>query len=699
MSWWQRHAGLRCPPPPAGGGSPLPPLPPMPLAACQRACAADPTCAGVSTDVAVVAWDVAPGRNCYAGHGAVELVDGDGTVDSCFRMALPQCRAQCLLTPRCTGVEWARGSGACCLRADVEPAQCDEGDPDWDLHTVSTRHAVPADARPCRLLNTSTVGQCDTYGETSDTHILHRNTTTTTTTSKPWWRTSHYAERSFMPRHYSCDADTPNATCTLQQLTKLLPGVVAEGYTVVNVDWPVEAGPNSLYEGFGAKDYWRVDPLLGTTQDWLAFVGDAHRRGLKVVADFNPSYFWTGAPAFQRALRDVRQYGVDGPLLPATSPARWFRWNATCPDGVPSQPPSPDAHPRDGITNSWVRAEDAGGACYWSIWGVGQPCGDLDAPEWRAELTAILTHWAVDMGLDGFMLDAPPYYLATPRDVEDPLDGVHDAVLARRIREVVVEPMHALGVAVFGETYNLLRPSYNKMLDAGRNTDMPDGVAGFPSRLHDMVAAGDATGLETLLRETVDVLAGWSGGAVRTEPDLRGTLAVVGQKAAVTALVGMYYVVRMGDPNCRSPLPGYGPYPSGDEWPGGCFGKWRGTDAMVTTLRAIHAHPGLRPGSPRQLLANWTATGGVAKGVFVALRGGGDDDDSGEAVVLLFNFATSPTTVAIQQTPMTPVLAGQTSRDLIAGGRGPQIPASGEDWTVGLPAHGWRALAVKIKTT
>ena len=184
--------------------------------------------------------------------------------------------------------------------------------------------------------------------------------------SKPWWLTTHWAERSFMPRHYSCDpTHAPNTTCTLKQLQALLPNIQSEGYSVVNVDGPIEAGPNSLYEGFGVKDYWKVDSKLGTTQDWLDFVDDAHRRGLKVVADFNPSYFWTGSPHFQSALEDVRRYGLDS--LPLNSTARWFRWNETCSDTSPAQPP--DINPEDGITNTWVRASNANGACYWSIWG------------------------------------------------------------------------------------------------------------------------------------------------------------------------------------------------------------------------------------------------------------------------------------------------------------------------------------------
>jgi hypothetical protein len=493
----------------------------------------------------------------------------------------------------------------------------------------------------------------------------------------------------------------------------------AQGYSVINIDWPVDASPNSLYEGFGARDYWSVDPQLGTAADWLAFVDDAHRRGLRVVADFNPSYFWTGAPAFKQALEDVAAYGIPrtsvfagAQAMPADSPARWFRWNASCPQDSMVQPH--DEHPTNGVTDGWVRVRSpaARGACYYSIWGKGQPCGDLASPEWRKELTSIIRHWIVDFKVDGFMLDAPTYYLAYDGpDQDDPISGRHDDVVVSRLREVIVEPAHALGAAVFGETYNLLRPPANKMLDGGRNTDMSagaGGVPGFPGKLHAMVMSGDTSGLEHLLETTVDVLAGWSGGgAVRTEPDSRGNATIAGQKAAVTALLGTYYVVRMGAPNCTSPYPSFGPSPSGDEWPDGCFGKWAGaTPAVAATLKAAHAH--LRPGTARRVLNVSVLRGalrgaekgegrvGVTAPVYAALReavgGGSDDGSDARAAVLVFNFSPFPVTVSIDVAG-SGVAVPQESEDLIRGGAGPDIVAGGVCDRAG--CGGWREMTSK----
>lgn len=49
--------------------------------------------------------------------------------------------------------------------------------------------------------------------------------------------------------------------------------------------------PGGSYHGYATTDYYRVDPRLGTNDDWAALVADAHGRDIKVVMDmiFNHS--------------------------------------------------------------------------------------------------------------------------------------------------------------------------------------------------------------------------------------------------------------------------------------------------------------------------------------------------------------------------------------------------------------------------
>lgn len=261
--------------------------------------------------------------------------------------------------------------------------------------------------------------------------------------------------------------------------------------------------------------------------------------------------------------------------------------------------------------------------------------------------------------------------------------------------------MHALGAAVFGETYNLRWPTVTKMLDGGRNTDMPSGLGGargFPSMLHEMVVAQNASGLEPLLRSTVDVFTSW-GGVSRTEPHSGGPAAVAGLKAAATALLANYYVVRMG-PDCTTASPsvpwapdmgpGYGPNPPGDEWPGGCFGDWIGAKLVAPTLRALNRSRALRPGTPRQAVEIAHSSGCEAC-AYAALR---SHAASADAALVAFNFA--PTSVEVTLAPLARVgVVGNSSTDLIRGGRGPALDPQ-RPWTLKMEPRGWVAYAVRI---
>jgi hypothetical protein len=546
------------------------------------------------------------------------------------------------------------------LRGNIKISQCDKSSGSWDTHIIAAEK-IPEESRPCFLRTNISIADCDTASEDYDTH------TRSSSGNSPWWLTTNFAERTIMPRHFSCSRrsnsnasrdDTAVQTCTLPEIRQLLDGFQQQGYSVINIDWPVDSGPDSLYEGFGARDYYTVDPLLGSNpqdratvlSEWKALVGDIHSRGMRVVSDFNPSYFWSGAPVFQQALADVAKYGPVRANQPATSPSRWFRWASLdtegCKNAKTVQPA--DDEPEDGFTDAWIKATNAK-ACYWGIWGVGQPAGDLASKEWQQELTRILTHWVTDMGLDGFMLDAPVDYLgATSTNGDHYFDGgdMHQQDLARRVRRVIVDPVHALGGFVMGETYSPAgwsRPTLGKMLDGGRDTDLPDGTwLGFPGQFRALVVSGDATSLEAVLETTVDRYVGWYG-TPRTEAwyDKSETGAAALEKtvlqAAATALLAGYYVTRMGT-QCQSPHRSYGPEPPGDQWPGGCFGNWLDTfevDAdghrtssidvraqLYATLKALPNISALHPGTTRTVvpLTSTGTTSAQANGAYAALR-------------------------------------------------------------------------------
>jgi cyclomaltodextrinase len=74
--------------------------------------------------------------------------------------------------------------------------------------------------------------------------------------------------------------------------------------------------------GYDTTDHLRIDPRLGTGEDFDRLVAAAHGRGLRVLLDGVFNHVGRSFPAFRQAL-------ADGPGSPA---GRWFRWR----DGAPA---------------------------------------------------------------------------------------------------------------------------------------------------------------------------------------------------------------------------------------------------------------------------------------------------------------------------------------------------------------------------
>ena len=254
---WTRHAGLNCLSKgedlevPEGSSAGI-----LSLEDCQQECIDMAGCDGVVRDVLNLTWDVQPNTNCYEGHGATDLADGIGSAEDCQIMTENECRTQCVLTPGCTGVAYSvEYGGYCCLRADIFLPKCDTG-PGWDTHVLAD---IQPGAGNCYRRGNVSVALCDAQSEDFDTFLLGEYAAAG---AAPWWLTTHFAERAFMPRHFSCSGSL-NSTCTFSEIKDMLPEVQAQGYSVINVDWPIESGPDPLCESPSSPN--RQAPLVFTS--------------------------------------------------------------------------------------------------------------------------------------------------------------------------------------------------------------------------------------------------------------------------------------------------------------------------------------------------------------------------------------------------------------------------------------------------
>ncbi len=54
--------------------------------------------------------------------------------------------------------------------------------------------------------------------------------------------------------------------------------------------------PGGSYHGYATTDYYRVDPRLGTNEDYLRLIDKAHRRGIRVIMDLIFNHCGSGHP-------------------------------------------------------------------------------------------------------------------------------------------------------------------------------------------------------------------------------------------------------------------------------------------------------------------------------------------------------------------------------------------------------------------
>jgi len=157
--------------------------------------------------------------------------------------------------------------------------------------------------------------------------------------------------------------------------------------------WLLPFYPSPLRDdGYDIADYTDVHPAYGTLADFRFFLREAHRRGLRVITELVVNHTSDQHPWFQRARR-----------APSGSSARdFYVWSDT-----------PDRYKdariifKDFEKSNWTW-DPVAGAYFWHRFYSHQPDLNFANPQVRKEITKVMDFW-LDMGVDGFRLDAVPY--------------------------------------------------------------------------------------------------------------------------------------------------------------------------------------------------------------------------------------------------------------------------------------------------
>jgi maltose alpha-D-glucosyltransferase/alpha-amylase len=156
--------------------------------------------------------------------------------------------------------------------------------------------------------------------------------------------------------------------------------------------WLLPFYPSPLRDdGYDIADYTTVHPSYGTLDDFKAFLTAAHNRDLRVIIEMVMNHTSDQHPWFQEA-RSSRD-----------NPKRdWYVWSDT------------DAKYQgvriifiDTELSNWTW-DPVSKSYYWHRFFGHQPDLNFDNPEVFEAMWEIMRFW-LDMGVDGFRLDAVPY--------------------------------------------------------------------------------------------------------------------------------------------------------------------------------------------------------------------------------------------------------------------------------------------------
>ncbi|NDJ60020.1 MAG: maltose alpha-D-glucosyltransferase [Chloroflexi bacterium] len=160
----------------------------------------------------------------------------------------------------------------------------------------------------------------------------------------------------------------------------------------VDVIWLLPMFPSPLRDdGYDVASYLGIHPDYGLLEDFILTLEEIHRRGMRLIIDMVLNHTSDQHPWFHEARR-----AKDSPLRD------YYVWS-----------PAPDRYEETRIIfldtelSNWAY-DGVSGEYYWHRFYSTQPDLNYDNPKVHEEMLRAMRFW-LDLGVDGFRLDAVPY--------------------------------------------------------------------------------------------------------------------------------------------------------------------------------------------------------------------------------------------------------------------------------------------------
>ncbi|XP_046605197.1 alpha-glucosidase-like [Neodiprion virginianus] len=226
-------------------------------------------------------------------------------------------------------------------------------------------------------------------------------TTYNVTTPTEWWQTAVIYEiwpESFKDSNGDGIGDFNGITSTLSHFVDM-------GVTCI---WlaPIYESP-FVDSGYDISDFYALHSTYGTLDDFTTLVKTAQELGLKVIIDFVPNHTSDEHEWFVKAKQGIEPY------------YSYYIWNEGIMYGDYRGLPSNWISGFTGSTWEWV---DERNAYYLHQFSKHEVDLNWRNPDVMEQMKKVLTYW-LDLGIDGFRVDAVPFFVESANFTNETLSG------------------------------------------------------------------------------------------------------------------------------------------------------------------------------------------------------------------------------------------------------------------------------------
>src|SRR5436305_2217388 len=187
----------------------------------------------------------------------------------------------------------------------------------------------------------------------------------------------------------------------------------------VTAIWLLPFYPSPLKDdGYDIADYYSINPIYGTLNDFKTLLKEAHQRGLRVITELVVNHTSDQHPWFQRARR----------AKPGSPWRNYYVWSDNDQKYAGTRIIFVDSE-----RSNWTWDPEVS-AYYWHRFYSHQPDLNFDNPHVLKSVLSVMRFW-LQLGVDGLRLDAVPYLIEREGTTNENLPETH-AILKKFRAEV-----------------------------------------------------------------------------------------------------------------------------------------------------------------------------------------------------------------------------------------------------------------------